>query len=740
MIEPETDRPDAIHRDPVEQDPDAHTPGAPASAQQQPVPVPVAPVAPQRPFVREVHGIRTEDPFAWMRDRDDPQLHAYLEAENAYAEARTAHLDSLRETLFQEIKSRVQESDLSVPVGDGPWWYYSRTVEGGQYAIHARCPRTPGQPRPQIEGDAHVEGEQILLDGNSAAAGSEFFAVGALAVSCDHRLLAAGTDRTGDERFDIVVTEVATGEVLDTAITDVGYGAEFDRSGRFLFYVALDDAWRPHQVWRHQIGTPRHTDVLVYQEDDERFWMGLGGSRDDRFLMIGVGSKTTSETWLLPADEPTGTWRCVAPRREGIEYDVEPDGERLLILHNTDNPEADLAWAPIGSCSAADWRPILGSGPGERLLDIDAFESYAVLSLRSHGLPTLRVLPRDPASPTGFGAPRPWPAAGELTTISLADNPELDANTVLVVEESFVTPRAVYDVDPRSGDRTLVKRQPVLGDFDPADYVESREWVPAADGVDIPVSVVRRRDITPDGSAPGLLTGYGAYEIANDPYFSVARLSLLDRGVVVVVAHVRGGGEMGRAWYDQGKLARKATTFTDFVSVADALRGRWVDPARLGCEGGSAGGLLIGAVLNSAPDRFRVAIAKVPFVDALTSMLDPDLPLTAGEWEEWGDPLGDPAAYGWMAAYAPYDNVRAQTYPAILATTSLNDTRVLVTEPAKWVARLRTLATNDPVAAPILLHTEMTAGHGGRSGRYDAWREIAWDWAFLLDRLDAAGD
>ena len=670
-----------------------------------------------------------------MKDREDPDLLAYLGAENAYAEARTAVLAPLRTVLFEEIRSRVQESDLSVPIGDGPWWYYSRTIEGAQYPVHARRPRQKGERRPEIDGEARVEGEQILLDGNAAASDHEFFSVGALTVSPDHRLLAAGTDVTGDERFDLVITDIATGRIVDDAITEVGYGAEFDASGRHLFYVVLDDAWRPHQVWRHEVGSARASDVLVYQEDDERFWRGLGGSRDERFLMIGVGSKTTSETWLLPADDPTGTWRCVAPRREGVEYDVEPDGDRLLVLHNVDNPEADLAWAPLHSTSADDWQPVLRSAPGERFLEIDTFASYAVLSLRADGLPTLRVLPRDPQSPTGFGSPLPWPSAGELTTIGLAENPEPDTTTLLVVEESFVTPRAFFDVDPITGARRLVKRQPVLGDFDPAAYAESREWVTAADGVAIPVSVVRRSDVVPDGTSPGLLTGYGAYEIANDPYFSVARLSLLDRGVVFVVAHVRGGGEMGRMWYDQGRLGRKATTFTDFVAVADAIRGRWVHPVRLGCEGGSAGGLLIGAVLNMAPDRFRVAIAKVPFVDALTSMLDPDLPLTVGEWEEWGDPLGDPAAYDWMAAYAPYDNVRAQEYPAILAATSLNDTRVLVTEPAKWVARLRTLVLNDPATRPILLHTQMSAGHGGRSGRYDAWHEIAWDWAFLLDQL-----
>ncbi|CCI53488.1 S9 family peptidase [Nostocoides jenkinsii] len=693
------------------------------------------PIAPMRAFERTHHGVTASDPYDWMKDRRDPELIAYLEAENAYAAARTAHLAPLREQLFTEIKGRVQESDLSVPVGDGPWWYYSRTIEGQQYAIHARSPRVKGEPRPDIEAGRTLPGEQILLDGNQAAAGHEFFAVGALTVSADHRYLAAAIDLEGDERFAVTVTEIESGHVVDAAIAGAGYGLQFDASGRYLFHIALDDAWRPHQVWRHEIGTLADRDVLVYQEDDERFWMGIGGSRDDRFLMIGVGSKTTSETWLLPADDPLGAWRCVAPRREGIEYDIEVDGDRLLIVHNTHNPEADLAAAPLTSTDPADWVPVLASGPGERFLDIDTFEAYAVLSLRAQGLPTLRVLPRDPGSPTGFGDPIDWPAGGDLNTVALAENPELDAPVLTVVEESFVVPRSTYDVDPLTGARALVKRQPVLGGYDPGDYVESREWVRAGDGTAIPVSVVRRADVVADGTAPALLTGYGAYEIPNDPYFSVARLSLLDRGLVYVVAHVRGGGEMGRGWYDDGKLERKRNTFTDFVAVADAVRGRWADPARLACEGGSAGGLLIGAVLNLAPDRFRFAHAKVPFVDALTSMLDPDLPLTVGEWEEWGNPLGDAAAYEVMASYAPYDNVGRTDYPAILATTSLHDTRVLVTEPAKWIAKLRTHATNDSTTRPILLHTEMSAGHGGRSGRYDAWHEIAWDWAVLLDQL-----
>lgn len=678
-----------------------------------------------------------EDAFAWMKDRDDPEFLAYLEAENAYADARTAHLDRMRDRIFEEIRSRVQESDLSVPVGDGAWWYYSRTVEGKQYAVHARCPRpTPEAPRPAVHGEQIPDGEQVLLDGNALAEGHDFFNVGALTVSEDGRLMVAGIDLEGNERFALTVRVIDTGEVLDEEIGDVGYGAEFDAAGRYLFYLAVDDAWRPHQVWRHEIGTPRASDVLVFQEDDERFWMGIGTSRDQRFLVIGIGSKTTTETWLLPMDDPTGELRCVRPRVDGIEYDIEVDGDRLLVVHNVRNREADVSWALLAD--PEEWHPLLTSAPGERFLSLDAFADYAVLSLRADGLPALRVLPRDPMRESGFGEPLPWQKAGELTAVHLGENPERATREVLVVQESYLEPRTTYAVNPLTGTSTLLRRLPVLGGYDPIDYAESREWVDAADGTRIPVSVVRRAGVAPDARSPGFLTGYGAYEVPNDPYFSVARLSLLDRGVVYVVAHVRGGGEMGRGWYEAGRLGAKATTFTDFIAVADAIRGTWVDPDRLACEGGSAGGLLIGAVLNLAPDRFRVAHAAVPFVDALTSMLDPDLPLTAGEWEEWGNPLADATAYRSMADYSPYENVSAQRYPAILATASLHDTRVLVTEPAKWVARLRRHATNDPVAAPILLRTEMSAGHGGRSGRYDAWREVAWEWAFVLDRLGIA--
>ncbi|HSF99028.1 MAG TPA: S9 family peptidase [Ornithinibacter sp.] len=701
------------------------------------MPSPTPPIPLRRPHVREHHGDSFEDPFGWMSDLEDPALLAHLEAENGYADARTEHLAALRGQLFEEIRSRVKETDLSVPVASGPWWYYSRTVQGRQYPSQVRCPLVNPAVRPDPE-DAAPPGEQVVVDGNVEAGDSEFFSLGALTVSADHRLVAFAVDTEGDERFDLTIREIETGTVLDTSVTGIGYGVELSLDGTFVFYTRLDDAWRPHQLWRHRVGGDPAQDVLVHQEDDERFWMGVASSRDERWLMLGLGSKTTSEVHLLDSSRPEGEWRVVAPRREGVEYDVEPAGDRLLIVHNTDTPDADLAWAPIDATSHEQWVPWLRSAAGERFVSVDAFDTASVLSLRTGGLTALRVLPRDASSPAGHATPWDVEVDAQVHSIGLGDNPEPGQGSVQVVVESWVTPRTVVDVDLATGERTVLKRQPVLGDFDAASYAERREWATASDGTRIPISVVHRVGVGPDGTNPGLVTAYGAYEISSDPYFSVARLSLLDRGVVYAVAHVRGGGEMGRRWYDDGKLLTKTNTFTDTLACVDHLvASGWFAADRVGLEGGSAGGLLVGAVLNLAPDRFRVAHAAVPFVDALTTMLQPDLPLTVGEWEEWGNPVADQQVYAAMRAYAPYENVRTEAYPAVLATSSLHDTRVYVTEPAKWVARLREIVTSDPQVRPVLMRTELSAGHGGRSGRYAAWEQIAWEWAFVLDQLSA---
>lgn len=698
---------------------------------------PTPPVAARRDIVRSHHGEDVSDPYEWLRDKEDPQVIAHLEAENAYTDAMTSHLEGLRESIFGEIKGRTQETDLSVPVRHRDWWYYTRTIEGQQYAVHGRIAVGDSPDRPLLDPGAPPEGEQVLLDGNAEAEGLEFFSLGAFDVSASGDRLAYAVDTSGDERFDLRIKDLTTGEVIDEAVTGIGYGTAWSHDAAHIFYTRVDDAWRPFQVWRHEVGAPADSDVLVYQEDDERFWMGVGSSRDDRHIVIGLGSKNTSEFRLLSAEDPLGEFRVVAPREEGVEYEVEPAGSRLWIVHNRAHRDFELAVAPLESTSAQDWRTVVPGEEGVRVSGVEAFSGHLALSLRREGLTQVQVLPLSAAGlPVGHGYQ--VPVEEEVYSIETGTNPTYDTETLQVVVESLVTPRSIYDLDLVSGELDLVKRQPVLGDFDPADYQQHRLWATAADGTQIPISLVARKDVTPDGTNPGLIYGYGSYEISIDPYFSVARLSYLDRGVVYAIAHVRGGGEMGRGWYETGRMEHKRNTFTDFVTCADHLvESGWVAPDRLAAEGRSAGGLLMGAVLNLAPERFRVVHAGVPFVDALTTILNPALPLTVGEWEEWGNPVESAEIYEIMRSYSPYENIRETAYPAILATTGLNDTRVFFVEPAKWVARLRETVSNDPAERPILLKTEMVAGHGGKTGRYDAWRETAFEIAFMVDQLGA---
>jgi oligopeptidase B len=697
------------------------------------------PIAAHREHVREHHGDQVSDPYEWLRDKSDPAVIAHLEAENAHSETVTAHLQALREQVFTEMRDRTQQTDLSVPVRRGDWWYYSRTTEGQQYAVFARVPLGSSPQRPVLDPASVPAGEHVLLDGNVEAAGQEFFSLGACDLSPAADRLAYAVDVSGDERFDLRVKDLASGEVVDDAVTGIGYGVAWSLDGSHLFYTRVDDAWRPHQVWRHRLGDPVSADVLVYTEDDERYWMGLDTSRDDRFVLIELGSKNSSEVRILDAAQPLGDFRVVTPREEGVEYDVEAAGDSLWILHNRTDSDFELARAPLESTSTQDWSTVIPARDGVRLTGVDAFSGHLAVSLRDEGLTHVQVVPLTGEGRADLDTAYRVPVQEELWTIDVGTNPEHVTTFLQVVVESLVTPRSVYDVDLATGELTLVKRQPVLGGYDPADYQQHRLWASAADGTRVPISLVARADVAPDGTAPGLLYGYGAYEISMDPHFSVSRLSYLDRGVVYAVAHVRGGGEMGRAWYEQGRMQHKTNTFTDFVACAEHLvDGGWVAPDRLGAEGRSAGGLLMGAVLNLAPQRFRVVHAGVPFVDALSTILDPSLPLTVVEWEEWGNPLHDPEVYRAMRGYTPYENVQALPYPAILATTGLNDTRVYYVEPAKWVARLRETVTSDPQQRPILLKTEMVAGHGGRTGRYDAWHEAAFEIAFVLDQLGAS--
>ncbi|MDR7279763.1 S9 family peptidase [Catenuloplanes atrovinosus] len=686
------------------------------------------PIAKRVPTERTHHGDTVVDPYAWLTAKDDPETIAYLTAENEYTDTVTAHLAGLREKIFSEIKERTQETDLSVPSRKGGYWYYSRTVEGSQYGIHCRRAVAPGETDPPIPADgAPLDGEEVLLDGNALAEGHDFFALGTFDVSPDGRRLAYSVDFAGDERFTLHVKDLSTGEVLADAVPEVFYGSAWSADGSVLFYMTVDDAWRPYRVWRHVIGTPAGEDVIVFEEPDERFWVHASLTRSEKFLLIEASSKITSEVRAIPAHAPTSEPVLIAPRRQGVEYSVEHHGHRFLILHN-DGAE-DFALAYTSADAPGDWVPLIPHEPGIRLESVDAFTNHLVVSLRKDGLTGVRVLPIGGTASYDLEFPEP------LYDVGLTGNPEYDTNSIRLHYASYVTPDSIYDVDLVTREMTLRKRRPVLGGFDPDAYEQHRDWALADDGTRVPISLVSRKGVVRDGTAPLVLYGYGSYESSMDPSFSIARLSLLDRGVVFAVAHVRGGGEMGRRWYEQGKLLAKKNTFTDFVACARHLtKAGWTSSERIVARGGSAGGLLMGAIANLAPDAFAGVVAEVPFVDALNSILDPSLPLTVIEWEEWGNPLDSAEVYHYMKSYTPYENVTQQAYPHILAMTGLNDTRVLYHEPAKWIARLRHVVPD----GTFLLKTEMGAGHGGPSGRYDAWKEEAFVLAWILDRLGRA--
>ncbi|MBS2540070.1 S9 family peptidase [Catenulispora sp. NF23] len=702
------------------------------------------PVAARRDHERSRHGDVVNDPYAWLIDREDDEVLAYLKDENAFTEATTAGLADLRETVFQEIKARTKETDLSVPTRKGDWWYYSRSVEGLQYSISCRVAADGPTPPALPQDGSALPGEHVLLDGNALAEGHEFFALGTFEVSPDGKLLAYALDVVGDERFTLKVRDLATGEDLADEVANTYYSTAWSRDGSTLFYTTINDAWRPYRVHRHALGTPTEQDEVVFQEDDDRFFVDVSLLRSERFIEITCSSQVTSEVRLLDSDDPTGTFQIAAPRRDGVEYSVDhwshpgdPSRDLLLVLHNADGKtDFELATAPVSALGDhTAWTPLVPHRQGTRLDAVDVFADHLVVGYRRDGLTGLAVhgIDADSGTPAAHGEPIEFPE--RIRTVSGSQNPDYDSTRYRLGYTSMVTPSSVYDYDVTTGELTLLKQQPVLGGYDPADYEQERVWATAQDGARVPVTLVHKKGVVADGSNPCVLYGYGAYEISIDPSFSIARLSLLDRGFVFAIAHIRGGGEMGRHWYEDGKFLNKRNTFTDFVACARQLvADHWTAPDRLAARGASAGGLLMGAVANIAPDDFRAIVAGVPFVDALNTILDPDLPLTVMEWEEWGNPVEDPEIYGYMKGYSPYENVANVQYPAILALTSLNDTRVGFHEPAKWIARLRAEAGGEQ---DFLLKTEMDAGHGGRSGRYTAWQEEAFTLAWVIDKVSA---
>jgi len=716
------------------------------------------PRVPQRPFEITRHGDTRVDPYYWLNERDNEEVLAHLSAENTYLAQELAYLAPLESELFEEIKARIEETDISVPVRRRGWWYYERTREGLNYPINCRLAVRPGDERPpHIDPDVEIEGEQVILDENDEARGHDFMSVGVLAVSPDDAWVCVGVDVIGDERHRLSVRPLAGQTPLDDRIEDVCYGFAWAKDSRHFFYTRVDQANRPWQLWRHEIGSSAEDDVLVLQEDDAQFNVAVGRSRDDDMILVAVSSSSTSEYYFLDAADPTAELTLLEGRRQDVEYGVEHLRDARgrhwwLKITNEDATDFRLL-ARLVEDVDAPWRELIAHRPGRRLDGVDAFSTFLAISERVDGCAAVGIVTllegEDPFADLA-GRLRLVDGGPFPTTVSVSANAMSEATSLRVSITSMVTPRLVADVDVATGAVTVLKQQRVLGGYDASRYVTGRLWVEASDGVRIPVSVVASRDVVDvaeDGElralapSPLLLYGYGSYEISIDPGFSSLRLSLLDRGVIFAIAHVRGGGEMGRSWYEMGRLAQKPTTFSDFVRVAHHLVDEgWTTPSQLGARGGSAGGLLMGAVMNLAPDLFRCVVAEVPFVDALTTMLDESLPLTVGEWEEWGNPDASPSAYRTMKSYAPYDNVvalnedgSARVYPHVFAAGGLNDTRVGYWEPAKWVLRLRDANAHNVA----YLKTEMGAGHGGPSGRYDAWRDEAQILAYLIHELGA---
>jgi len=695
------------------------------------------PVAKRVQTRREYHGDVFVDPYEWLRDKESPEVIAHLEAENEYVDQKTAHLEPLRQRIFDEIKARTKETDLSVPTRRGDWWYYARTFEGKQYRVQCRCPvsNPDDWDPPTLDENTEVPGEQVLLDSNVEAEGHDFFALGAALVSLDANLLAYSVDTVGDERYTLRFKDLRTDEQYPDEIADIAAGVTWAADSRTVYYLTLDEAHRPDKVWRYRLGSGEPSE-LVYHEADERFWLGAGLTRSEAYVVIASGSSITSEFRYADSADSHAQFTVVLPRREGVEYSVEHavvgGQDRFLILHNDGAVNFTLAEAAVAD--PTQQRTLIPHRDDVRLEGMDAFAGHLVVSYRRAALPRIQLWPLN--SDGGYGEPEEISFDSELMSSGLGGNPNWDSPKLRISAGSLVTPLRVYDIDLGSGERTLLREQPVLGGYRVEDYVERREWAQAGDGTRIPVSIVHRAGV--ELPAPALLYGYGAYEICTDPSFSVARLSLLDRGMVFAIAHVRGGGEMGRLWYEHGKLLEKKNTFTDFVAVAKHLvESGLTRPQDLVALGGSAGGLLMGAVANLAPDLFAGILAQVPFVDPLTTILDPSLPLTVTEWDEWGNPLSDSDVYAYMKSYSPYENVETKPYPAILAMTSLNDTRVYYVEPAKWVAALRHA---NPDSNPVLLKTQMAAGHGGVSGRYRGWEETAFQYSWLLAAANCDND
>jgi len=680
------------------------------------------PEAAQRPHVHTEHDVERADPYYWMRDRDDPELIPYIEAENAYTLAQTAHLEPLRTALYDEMLGRIQEDDRTVPAPDGEWLYLRETEEGKAYPIHLRQRGEEGEP-------------EVVLDENELAEGHEYMSLGALSVSPDHQRVAYAVDFDGRELYTIHVRDLTTGELLDDTIPDVTGDMVWANDSQTLFYTTQDDTLRPYELRRRTLGDP-DSDASVYVEDDEKFRVGVYKTRSDAYVMLYIGSSLTTEVRVLPADDPDGAWQTLSPRHEGHEYSADHHGDAFWIRTNDCDDEQGkhddcavnfkVMKAPLDATSRDAWVEVIGHSNVVTIEGVEPFAEHLVVVERQDGLVHFRVV--DPATARGERLELPEAAY----YVSVGTNREYDTSTFRFDYSSPVTPWSTYDADLATGALTLRKEDPVLG-YDRNLYEVERQFATADDGTEVPLTLVRRKGLG-EGPHPTLLYGYGSYGIPMDPYFTSSRISLLDRGVVFVISHVRGGGDNGRTWYEDGKFLTKRNTFTDFIASAKHLVAEGVTSSdQLAIQGGSAGGLLMGAVINMEPTLFRATIAAVPFVDVVTTMLDESIPLTTNEWEEWGNPA-EKEYFDYMLSYSPYDNVDAKPYPALLIESGLNDPRVQYWEPTKWTAKLRDVWMTD---RPLLLKTNMGAGHGGNSGRYGWIEDQAFRTAFVLDQIGA---
>jgi oligopeptidase B len=689
---------------------------APALAAQQ-APALSPPVAAVRPHRFDEHGTVRIDPYYWLKERSNPEVISYLEAENAYTKAIMAHTEALQDRLYEEMEGRVLQNDQSVPFREGNYFYYTRLVEGKNYPIYARKRGSLSAP------------EEIMIDANTLAEGKSTYIVRAWEISSGEDVLAFAADTTGGRVSAIRFKDLRTGEMLSDVIPRAIGGIAWAEDNRTLFYTKPDSvSVRPYQVYRHHLGTPAANDQMVYEDKDETYYVGVFKTKSRAYIMIQSSQTMATEYSYIRADQPDAAFRVLIPRERGHEYYANHFGDYFYLLSNDHAKNFRLMRTPVARPGRANWEEVIPHRADVLVEDFEFFKDFLVLTERKNGLVQLRV--------------RPWTGTGEYYLdfgepaylAYVSTNLEFDTPVLRYGYTSLTTPSSTYDFDMRTRQKTLLKRDQILGGFDPANYVTERFYTTARDGARVPVSVVYKKGIS--RPAPLLLTGYGSYGSSSDPTFSSDRLSLLDRGFVFVIAHIRGGSEMGRAWYENGRQLQKKNTFNDFVDVADDLvRKGYTAPDRLFARGASAGGLLMGAVVNQRPELFKGVIAGVPYVDVITTMSDSTIPLTTGEYDEWGNPH-DTVFYRYMLSYSPYDNVERKAYPNMLITAGLYDTQVLYVEPAKWTAKLRAMKTDNN---RLILRTNMEAGHAGASGRYKRWRDVAFEYAFLLD-LVGLGD